>query len=111
MGEDNNSCLAVVRIRGNVDIEREEVLHQIHLNRKNHTTLLNASPSNKGTLQKVKDYVTWGEANSETIELLLKKRGMLKGNKKLTEEYVTSSLNFASTSDLAQKISEGQINF
>lgn len=110
--EEASECMAVVRIRGNVGTKPElaDIFHQLHLNRKNHATLLSASPSNKGTLQKVKDYATFGEVTKETIELLLRERGMLQGNKKLTDEYSKSYLECASLSDLAEDMCEGRAN-
>jgi large subunit ribosomal protein L30 len=87
--------------------EREEILRQLHLTRKNHATLLNSSPSAIGTLKRVKDYTTWGEVNPQTVELLLRERGMLEGNQKLTEENVKDSVKYASLTELARGLCEG----
>ena len=107
-----NKCLAVVRIRGNTGIskEREEILRQLHLTRKNHATLLNSSPSVLGTLQRVKDYTTWGEVDQETVELLLRERGILRGGQKLTEERVKQSLRYESLGELAKSLYEGGVS-
>ena len=107
-----NKCLAVVRIRGNTGIsqEREEILRQLHLTRKNHATILNSSPSVLGTLQRVKDYTTWGEVDHITVELLLRERGALKGHKKLTEERVKQSLRYESLAELAKCLCEGSVS-
>jgi len=87
--------------------ERVEILRQLHLTRKNHATLLSSSPSVIGTLQRVKDYTTWGEVNLETVELLLRERGMLEGNQKLTEEKVKQYLKYASLAELASDLYKG----
>ncbi len=104
-------CIAVVRIRGSTGIskEREEILRQLHLTRKNHATLLNSSPSVLGALQRVKDYTTWGEVDKETVELLLRERGILRGNQKLTEERAREFLKYDSLSELAKSICEGGV--
>jgi hypothetical protein len=39
-------------------------------------------------LRKVKDYSTWGIPSLEVVKDLMARRGMLAGNRKLTEEYV-----------------------
>ena len=105
-------CIAVVRVRGSVGMSREleEVLRQMHLTRKNHATLIDNSPSNRGTLQRVKDYTTWGEASPETIERLLAERGALPGNKRLTEDYVKNSLGYESIGALAKGLWDTRVD-
>ncbi len=39
-------------------------------------------------LNKVKDFITWGEINEATFKELIKKRGKLPGKKPLTEQYL-----------------------
>ncbi|MEA1904955.1 MAG: uL30 family ribosomal protein, partial [Candidatus Hadarchaeota archaeon] len=53
--------LAVVRIRGSVNVSRdvEETLWMLGLARVNHCVVVHDSSSYKGMLQKVKDFVTW----------------------------------------------------
>jgi large subunit ribosomal protein L30 len=48
-----------------------------------------------GMLNKVKDFVTWGEIDEETFKSLLLKRGRLPGKQKLTEEYVKDKLKMS----------------
>lgn len=82
-------CLAVVRVRGTISAQREarETLEMLRLTRCNHAVLIDNRPSYLGMLRQVQNYVTWGEISNETVALLLKKRGRLVGNKKLTDEY------------------------
>jgi large subunit ribosomal protein L30 len=54
-------------------------------------------------LRKSKDYLTWGEISEENTALLLKKRGRLVGNRKLTDEYA-KELGYKSLDDLAEAI-------
>jgi len=106
-------CIAVIRVRGNVGIskELEETFRQMHLTRKNHATLILNSPSSEGMLRKVKDYATWGEASADTISLLLRERGFIKGNKKLTDDYVKAKLGYGSIDELSEAISSSKAEF
>ncbi len=82
--------LAVVRIRGSVNAKEgvKRTLKYLNLTRPNHCTILPETPTVKGMLQKVKDYVTWGEIDEKTLKKLVKERGRLKGDKKVPEENV-----------------------
>ncbi|MCS7386276.1 MAG: 50S ribosomal protein L30 [archaeon GB-1867-005] len=104
--------LAVIRIRGRIGVrgEAQDTLKMLRLHRKNHAVIIDDRPSYLGMLKKVADYVTWGEINSETLALLLKRRGELKGGKKLTEKYIKEKLGLNSIEDLAHAIFEGKIS-
>lgn len=112
MAEEKGRCLALIRLRGKVGIrkEYEYVFKLMHLTRKNHVTLLEETKSNLGMIRKIKDYSTWGEVSSETLFLLLEKKGKLRGNKKLTNDYVKNELGFPSIAELAQAIYASEIN-
>ena len=99
---EKKKCLVAVRIRGISDISHEikDTLNMLRLNRNCHATLLDDRPAYKGMLQKSKDYLTWGEVSQENIALLLKKRGRLIGDKRLTDEYA-KELGYKSLDDLA----------
>ncbi len=92
-----------VRIRGMSDISQEikDTLNMLRLTRNCHATLLDDRPAYKGMLQKSKDYLTWGEVSQQNIALLLRKRGRLVGDKKLTDEYA-KELGYNSLDDLAE---------
>jgi large subunit ribosomal protein L30 len=102
--------LAVVRVRGGVDARGEviDTLRMLGLTRVNHCVLLDDTPSIRGMLQKAKDYVTWGEIDAETLELLLRKRGLTEGNRRLTDEMVKSASGIPSISELARAVVEGK---
>jgi len=67
----------IVRVRGTIHARHDvvETLGFLHLNRPNHATVLPESPNVRGMLSKVQGYVTWGEADAETLGLLLAARG------------------------------------
>ena len=87
--------LVVVRIRGVVSAQREarETLNLLSLSHTNHAVIVDSRPSYKGMLQRVNSYVTYGEPTKETITMMLQKRALLAGDKKLTEEYLTKIVN------------------
>lgn len=88
--------IAVIRIRGEAsDLKRKlcETMNMLHLYKKNYCALIDATPSQIGMLNKVKDYTTWGEIDKETLKSLLQKRGKLPANKPLTEEYLKEKVN------------------
>jgi len=105
-------CLAVVRVRGVSDIYREvkETMNMLHLGRNCHATLIDNRPSYLGMLHKAQNYLAWGEISKETLALLLKKRGRLEGNKKLTDEYA-QKVGRKSLEELAEALYKGEVEF
>ena len=69
---------AVVMIRGTINASRQikDTLKMLNLHRINNCTLIPEKASYKGMLQKVKDYVTWGEVDEEVVKILLNKNGV-----------------------------------
>jgi large subunit ribosomal protein L30 len=80
-------CFVVVRIRGTISAVREarETLELLRLSHTNHAILIDSRPAYKGMLQRVNNYVTWGEPTKETVLAMLQKRGRYLGAKKLAE--------------------------
>ncbi|MEK6983444.1 MAG: uL30 family ribosomal protein [Nanoarchaeota archaeon] len=69
--------LAVIRIRGLTQIRAtiEDTLKMLSLYKKNYCCVLPNSPAYVGMLKKAKDYITWGEIDDETYNLMIDKRG------------------------------------
>jgi len=97
---------AVIRVRGTVNIKPtiKKTLELLNLTRANHCVLVDENPSAKGMLQVAKDYVTWGEINTETLVKLLEARGRLIGDKPLTDTYVQSATSFKTMDAMAKAI-------
>ncbi len=110
--KEKRKCLVVVRVRGLSDVFREigETLQMLHLTRNCHATLIDDRPSYLGMLRKARDYVVWGEVSREVVVLLLRKRGKLVGDKKLTEEYV-QGIGYGSIDDLAEAVYELKVEY
>ncbi len=98
-------CIVAIKVRGEVSAQREarETTALLGLTHTNHAVLLDTRPAYLGMLQRAQSYVTWGEASKETIANLVKQRGRLAGNKKLTEE-AAHKLGFKSLDDLVEAI-------
>jgi large subunit ribosomal protein L30 len=101
----NRTCLLVIRIRGQVNVSKreEDTLRMLRIDRNNHATLLDNRSSYLGMLNEAKDFITWGEPTIKTISLLLKKRGLIKGNKKLDDKTI-SDLGFNNIEELSESI-------
>jgi len=82
--------IAIVRIRGKAGVNRriEETLCRMRLYNKYHCVIISNDKRNIGMFKRVKDYVTWGEIDKNTLTKLIAERGRLPGNKKLNESYI-----------------------
>ncbi|MFH2019804.1 MAG: uL30 family ribosomal protein [archaeon] len=68
--------IAVVRVRGMVahSSKVDQTFDMINLGNKNWCVVLDNNPSMMGMINKVKDYVTWGEISEEVFKELVEKR-------------------------------------
>ncbi len=100
--------LAVVRVRGTVNIntDTKDALRMLHLTRANHCTIIPGGAQWRGTLLKVKDYVTWGPVDEKTMLELLTKRGRLTGDKPITGAFLTENTPFKTVEELAKALVE-----
>lgn len=106
------SLYAILRVRGTADVppDVEHTLRLLRLHKPNHLVLYPTdTPGIKGMLQKVKDWVTWGEIDYETLVSLLEKRGRAPGNRKLTPEYMSGNLGVSSFGELAELVCTGEL--
>jgi large subunit ribosomal protein L30 len=102
--------LAVIRVRGtiNINTDTKDALRMLHLTRANHCTIIPEGQPWKGTLLKVKDYVTWGPVDEKTVVELLSKRGRLSANRPLTAAHLAANTPFKSVEELAKAIFENK---
>ncbi len=69
------SKIAVVRVRGNVKVMQVfiDTMRMLNIDRKNYCAVMENTPSVMGMIQKVKDFITWGEVSDDILRLLEKK--------------------------------------
>ncbi len=67
----------IIRVRGTIHARHDirQTLEHLHLNRPNHATIVPERKDYQGMLASVQGYVTWGEAEPETVAKLLAARG------------------------------------
>jgi len=101
--EEKRKCLVAIRVRGVSGISQEikDTLKMLRLTRNCHATLIDDRLSYLGMLHKAQNYVTWGEISKENVAVLLKERGRLIDNKKLTDEWA-QEMGYKSLEDLAE---------
>ena len=82
--------IAVIRLKGLADTppDVEKALDLLRLRRRYTCVVIDERPSYVGMLRLVKDWVTWGEIDADTLAELLRRRGRLIGDKPLTDEWV-----------------------
>jgi large subunit ribosomal protein L30 len=104
---------AIIRVRGivNVNPDIKRTLKLLRLTKVNHCTLLEENKVYKGMLQKVKDYTTWGEIDKETLPKLMESRGMLVGDKQITEEHIKSATSYNTFEKLSQAILDNKFKY
>jgi len=103
----------VVRVRGIVNIKPDikKTMELLRLTRANHCVILEENKVNKGMLQVIKDYVTWGELNEKTVTKLLTKRGMLVGDKPLTDDYIKTATSYDSVQAVSKAIVDKKMSY
>ena len=101
--EGKRKCLVAIRVRGVSDISQEikDTLKMLRLTRNCHATLIDNRPAYLGMLHKAQNCVTWGEISKENVAHLLKERGKIVGDRKLTDEYA-QEIGYKSLNDLAE---------
>ncbi len=102
--------LAVIRVRGSINVRRDvrETMRMLGLTRVNHCIVIDDTPTSRGMLQKAKDMLTWGEVEQKVLEQLIRKRGRLSGDNRLTDEFIKSQTPFQSLSEFAVAVHAGE---
>jgi large subunit ribosomal protein L30 len=101
--------LAVVRLRGHYNIRGkfDDTMDMIHLTKINSCVVLPEEPSYVGMVEKIKNQVTYGPIQPGVLAHLIKKRGRLAGDKRLTEKWLHEK-GFKKWEDLANALIEGK---
>jgi large subunit ribosomal protein L30 len=101
---------AVVKVRGSINVKPKikETMKLMRLNRVNHCVIVPENETYDGMLKIIKDYVTWGEVDIETTELMLESSGKTSGNAIFTKKELKDS-SFKTMKALAKNLSEGKV--
>ena len=101
---------AVVRVRGSVNVNPKikETMKLMKLSRVNHCVIIPENETYAGMLNIIKDYVTWGEIDSETTELLLESSGKSSGNSAFSKQHLKET-TFKTMKALAKGLTEGKV--
>jgi len=103
--------LAVVRIRGRVNVRKEVVdtLVMLRLHRINHCVLVPETPVYVGMLWKAKDWITWGKIDKKTVVKMFETRGMLTGRRKLDEKMLKKLTKYDSFDKFTDDLMKGKV--
>lgn len=101
----------VIRIRGTTGVigSTAETLKMLRLNRISHAVLIEDTPSFNGMLVKSKDYITWGEIDTEVLSEILSKRGEIIGGDRLTNEYLKENTDYDTIEKLADALLKSEV--
>ncbi|OYT42361.1 MAG: 50S ribosomal protein L30 [Candidatus Aenigmarchaeota archaeon ex4484_224] len=103
---------AVIRVRGRAGTKKEieDTLKMLRLKAVNNCVLVPETDSIKGMLEKVKDFITWGEIDLDTLVLLLKRRLRGLGDVRIdNEEKLKEYTGYDSFEQFAKDLIEGKI--
>ena len=109
---EKKSYLIAIRLKGSFGTPwpLESALETLRLKAKFNAVLLENNRSNIGMLRKVKDYVTWGEAQTNDIAAVLRERGQLSGGAEMTDKTIHDRFGEVSIQDLASALTQGRIS-
>ena len=99
----------VIRVRSDRGVKPKirDTMAMLNLTRVNHAVLIPDTPAYAGMLHKVKDYVTWGEVDADTVSNLISERGRMIGDKSINNKAVKSGSEFSTIKALSKAIASG----
>lgn len=105
-------ALFLVRIRGTVHVtgKTKDTLDMLHLTRPNHATVIPNTESYLGMVNRVKDYVAYGDIDGDTLAALIKSRGRLMGDKPIDDAVIKGSTDnkYATVDAFAKAVAKGE---
>ncbi len=101
---------AVVQVRGTAKTRREikDTLKMLRLHHINHCVFIPDTPAYMGMIQKVKDFVAYGEVEADVVKEILESRGRLTGDVHLSDEYVRENSQYAGIKEFATAVAGNQ---
>lgn len=108
----SEGSLILVRVRGtvNLSVRMADTLDMLRLQRPNHAVVIPKTPSYMGMVNRIKDYVAYGDADAGTLAEMLRTRGKVKGDKALTDAFVNDATagKHATIDAFAQALASGE---
>lgn len=102
----------LVRIRGTVNVTGKiaDTLEMLRLNRPNHGVVIPKTESYMGMVNRVKDYVAYGDIDAETLSALIKARGRVMGDVPITDDFVKGATagKHATVDAFAKAVAKGE---
>ena len=100
----------VIRVRSDRGVTKKikDTMSMLNLTKVNHAVLIPKTAPYEGMLQKVKDYVTWGEVEESTIESLIKERGKMSGGRPITDSDIKEFSPHPNIKSLSKAIATGE---
>lgn len=104
---------AVIKLRSGISAkpDAKHTFSLLRLNQVNHCVLAPADAIYDGMLNKVKDYVTWGEVKPEVLARMILRRGRLVGGRPITNKYVKDNTKYDSLAKYAEAITNGKESY
>ncbi len=103
--------LAVVRIRGEAGLKRasKDTLKMLRLDAPHNCVLVPDTPDYRGMIEKVRDQVTYGEIDKQTLVEMLRKRLRTFKDERITEDMLKSITGHNSHEELADVLLQGKV--
>jgi large subunit ribosomal protein L30 len=109
---DKNGAYFLVRLRGTVHITGKirDTLEMLRLNRPMHAVVIPKTESYVGMVNKVKDYVAFGDIDTPTLAALIRGRGRLMGDKPITDASIKEATQgkYATIDAFAKAVADGK---
>jgi len=104
---------AVIKVRSNINVNKDirRTMELLRLNRVNHCIILHETAITKGMLQKIKDYVTWGEIKPEVLARMTLLKGKVEGNTPIDTAFIKANSEFGTPLDFAKAVVEGKTKY
>ena len=104
--------LLLVRIRGTVNVTGKiaDTLDMLHLHFPNNAVVIPKTESYLGMVNRVKDYVAYGDIDATTLAALIKGRGRKVGDKPIDDAFVKSATEnkYATIDAFAKAVADGK---
>lgn len=104
------SGILLVRLRSDVNVTKRvrDTLGYLNLTRVNHATIVPDTPEYHGMVNKVRDHITFGTVDAQTVEKLLTERGRAQGDEPITDKVLADCSDYKTVADYAAALAEGK---